>query len=254
MRISTHRFSKRAILVAVAAAAAVALPSLAQQAQPTRSPGTSAPTRAEKQAHKKAAEFIKKAARDNDLEIAMAQIGLRKAENPDLKDLSKKLKKDHQLANLKLQPLARKYGVSISEAPSHKHARELSRLEKEKAGPKFDKQYATELLRQHQKAILQFERAASHIQTPEVREYAQTTLPTLREHFQHTETAARAVGVNQSTIARIASKVPANVGGTGPFQETSQGAGAKKLERQAPLNPGAGTGTGRGSRHRGLIP
>jgi hypothetical protein len=58
-----------------------------------------------------------------------------------------------------------------------------------------------------------------------VKQYAQETLPTLQSHLQHAESAAKAAGVDQSTISSITKDMPAGVGGTSENQQHGQGAG-----------------------------
>lgn len=76
-----------------------------------------------------------------------------------------------------------------------------------------------------------------------MKQFAQATLPKLQQHFQHAQTVAKAVGVDQSTISSIVNGTPEAVGGTGTAQEpepgtgaggkTEKGAGAKQLEQGA---------------------
>src|SRR6266478_5071405 len=65
-----------------------------------------------------ASRFIKDAARDNEMELSLAQVGAQKAENADLKSFCQKLQQDHTQANQELQPLAQKYGVTIEQTRS----------------------------------------------------------------------------------------------------------------------------------------
>lgn len=193
-----------------------------------------------------AKSFIKQAYQDNQMEIDLANVGMSKAQNANLKQLCQMLQTDHTQANQQLQPLAQKYGVT--EQPTRRTEREANKLEKENSGPEFDKKLATELLKDHQKDIAKFERASTKLQETDVKEYAQTMLPKLREHLQKAATVAGEVGVDQSTISSIMSKAPA-VGGTAETQEsttgtgttgkTEQGAGAQQLqpETQPQSNP-----------------
>ena len=182
-----------------------------------------------------AKSFIKQAFQDNQMEIDLANVGISKAQNAELKSFCEQIQKDHTQANQQLQPLAQKYGVN--EQPSRFGERSVTKFEKETSGPEFDKKFATEMLKGHQKDIAKFERAANKLQEADVKQYAETMLPKLREHLQHAETVARAVGVDQSTISSIMSKTPA-VGGTTETEESStgtgttgkQGTGAQRLE------------------------
>jgi len=160
-----------------------------------------------------------------------------KAQNSDLKSFSEMLQKDHTQALNELQPIAQKYGVALE--PTRRTERVANKFEKETAGPDFDKKFATELLKDHQKTIAKFERAASKVQEADVKQYADSMLPKLREHLQKALTIARQVGVEQSTISSIESKTPA-FGGTAETQESTtgtsgkQGSGAQELQPNSP--------------------
>jgi putative membrane protein len=165
--------------------------------------------------------FIKEAYRDNQMEIDMAGVGLSKAQNADLKAFCQQLQQDHTKANQELQPIAQKYGVTEN-ASMREH--EVNKFEKETAGADFDKKFATEMIKDHQKAIKKFERASSKLQEADVKQYAENMLPKLREHLQKAETIAAAVGVDQSTISSLA-RDSSSVGGTAEEQNTQTGTG-----------------------------
>ncbi len=185
-------------------------------------------------ADSKTTRFLKEAAEDNDSEIAMAEVGIQKAQNADLKSFCEQLKKDHTQANDQLRPIAQKYGVNVEQELKGKSHREMTKVEKETAGPKFDQQFAEDILRDHQKDIQKFQRAANDLQESDVKQYAQSMLPKLEQHFQTAQNVAKAVGVDQSTISKYSRNVPASVGGTGEENSSSKGAGARDLKRNSP--------------------
>src|SRR6185369_9911327 len=100
-------------------------------------------------------------------------------------------------------------------------------------------------LKNHQKDIAKFEKASSKVQEADVKQYAESMLPKLREHLQHAATVAGSVGVDQSTISSVMSKAP-SVGGTTDTQETTtgkasstktdQGLGSQEVQPTAPRN------------------
>lgn len=186
---------------------------------------TTATTGSEKADHK-TTEFIKDAAWDNNMEIALAEVAARKAQNPELKTFAQKLQQDHMQAEQQLQPLAQKYGVDLSQAMKAKTSREVTKFEKEDSGAKWDQKFAEAALKSHYKDIDKFQDAANRLQAADVKEYATTMLPKLRQHFDQAVNVARTVGVDQSTIARYEKKLPASVGGTSEQQENLKGTGS----------------------------
>lgn len=167
-----------------------------------------------------AKSFIKEAFRDNEMEVEMGGIGASKAQNADLKSFAQLIQKDHTQANKELEPLAQKYGVELEQSKLREHT--VNKFEKETSGAEFDKKFATEMLKDHQKAISKFEKAAAKLQEADVKQYAENMLPKLREHLQKAETVARQVGVDQSTISSY-TKTSGGLGGTSDTQESTTG-------------------------------
>ncbi len=240
MRIATLKTLQRGLLITTAAGlTTMAGQVYAQQSQNqnTYSGNSSQTSGSQSSGSEKvsssASRFIKEAVRGNDMEIGMGEIGARKAQNPELKAFCEQLQQDHTKANDQLKPMAQKYGITLEQSQGRHHERELTSLDKEQAGAKWDQKFATEMLKDHQKDIAKYERAASDIQESDLKQYVQQTLPVLQQHFQRAETVAKAVGVSDSTISSYAKKLPASVGGTSSDQnfKSDQGSGAKDLNK-----------------------
>lgn len=232
-----HKTLKKTLLLTAIATMAAAMTA---RADDQTTAGTTATTKADS----KTISFIKNAAKDNNMEIAMAEVGAQKATNPELKSFCQQLQQDHTQANQQLQPLAQKYGVSIEQPVKGLAHHEMNKFEKEASGSKFDQDFATEMLKSHQKDIKKFEEASNNLQEADVKQYAQTMLPKLQQHFDRAVTVAKAVGVEQSTISSYSKKLPAGVGGTSDSDlDTTKGAGARDLKNGtssgADLNSGS---------------
>jgi putative membrane protein len=189
-----------------------------------------------------AKSFIKQAFQDNQAEIDLANVGVSKAQNADLKSFAEQLQKDHSQANQDLLPLAQKYGATEKKPMFGERA--VSKFEKESAGPEFDKKFATEVLKDHQKNISKLERDSTKLQETDLKQYADNLLSKMREHLQHAQTVARTVGVDDSTISSIMSKAGA-VGGTSETSQSGVGTGysgkespgAKQLQPDSSTTP-----------------
>jgi len=172
----------------------------------------------------KGASFIKEVSAGNQSEIALAQLAQSKAQNPEIKNLAEMLQKDHQQAQEKLQTIAQAHGVTLDTTPSWTQRRAQSKLEK-LSGAEFDQQYAKDMLEDHAADVKKFEKASQNIEDSDVKQYAQEILPKLQAHLQHTASAAKSAGVDQSTISSYTKDIPGAVGGTGDNNESSRGAG-----------------------------
>ena len=172
----------------------------------------------------KGASFIKEASAGNQSEIALAQLAQTKAQNPEIKNLAAMLQKDHQQAQEKLQTIAQTHGVALDNTPTWTQRRAQSKLEK-LSGVEFDQQYAKDMLEDHATDIKKFEKASQNVEDTDVKQYATEILPKLQTHLQHTASAAKSAGVDESTISSYTKNMPGAVGGAGENNESSRGAG-----------------------------
>jgi putative membrane protein len=177
----------------------------------------------------KSSTFIKETAAGNHKEVTLAELAASKSQNEEIKALAEHIKKDHSEANTKLKSIAEKHGVIINQTGDSKQQRGLARFQN-LSGAQFDQEFAKEMLRDHQKTITRFEQTAKEASDSDVQEYAQQTLPKLRQHLQHAKTAAKAVGVDEKTISSLTRGTPEGVGGTGDEEKSETGRGQDKKE------------------------
>jgi putative membrane protein len=160
----------------------------------------------EKTSHR-AKEFIKDAEQANSAEIALSQVAQSRAQNSDVKQLAQMMVTDHQACNQKVQAIAQVHGLAFDQSLDWINQHEVNRLQKADEG-NFDKDYTKMMLKDHVKAIKMFQKAADDINEPDVKEFAANTLPTLRNHLRHAEDAARAIGMDDSTVNSIVKDLP----------------------------------------------
>jgi putative membrane protein len=204
-----------ALSVAVLSVSALRAQSQGNPAVPNNGPATSQSdttqnNSAEKTSHR-AKEFIKEAAQGNSAEVALSELAQSKSINSEVKQLAQMMITDHQQANQKLQAVAEARGVAFDQSLDRMSQHEVNHLQKAPEGD-FDKDYTRIMLKDHVKAIKMFQSAANEVKETDVQEYAQNTLPKLREHLRHAEEAARAVGLDDATVNSIVKDVP--TGGT----------------------------------------
>jgi putative membrane protein len=66
------------------------------------------------------------------------------------------------------------------------------------SGAEFDKAYMEEMLKDHKKDISAFQEEAQQGKDPEVKNWAEKTLPTLQEHHTLAETTSSKIGMKSS--------------------------------------------------------
>ena len=90
--------------------------------------------------------------------------------------------KDHKAADAKLKKIAAQGNLQLPQSLDAEHEavkQKLSGLQ----GDAFDREYAKEMAKGHGKAVALFEAASQAPQMPaELKEFAASTLPTLKEH------------------------------------------------------------------------
>lgn len=97
---------------------------------------------------------------------------------------------DHSKASETLKAVLAPQGITPpNELPSEarKSYEKLSKL----SGAAFDRAYVQDMLKDHRKDVKLFEDQAKNGKDPTLKQFAQTTLPTLQEHLQQVERLAK---------------------------------------------------------------
>jgi putative membrane protein len=177
------------MLACVMATALTTAPALAQRANPPapNSPaasGAGAPTLSARTGQNlSAADFVKEAANSDMFEIQSSRLALNKTQDAKVRDFAQRMIQDHTQASEKLKAVARGQTVPTSLDPEH--AQKLQQLQQASAND-FSRDYVQMQAEGHQKAVSLFENYAQDGDNPELKQFAQQTLPTLRQHLQLT--------------------------------------------------------------------
>ena len=103
---------------------------------------------------------------------------------------------DHSKANDQLKQLAQQEHVKLPTQPSAKDKATKAKLEN-LSGKEFDEAYMSDMLKDHKKDVAEFERESKNAKDPAVKDFAEQTLPTLREHLKQ----AQQISPNANTQA-----------------------------------------------------
>jgi len=131
-------------------------------------------------------KFLKEAAGGGVAEVELGKLAAGKASNPEVKAFAQHMVDDHGKANDKLKAAVAPQGITLpSEMPSEakKSYEKLSKL----SGPEFDCAYVQDMLKDHRKDVKLFEDQAKNGKDPTLKQFAQATLPTLKEHLETVE-------------------------------------------------------------------
>jgi len=127
--------------------------------------------------------FLTQAAEGGLYEVAVAKLAADKATDPAIKSYATMLVDHHTQANDQLKQVATSKGLTLtSDLPAAKQ-KKLDELGKA-TGATFDRQFVQTVgINDHKTDIALFEKAAKNAKDNDVRSFAETTLPTLKEHL-----------------------------------------------------------------------
>jgi len=174
-------------------AAALALPLLsagpafAQTAAPATADTASA-TPADLSAADK--RFIQKAAVGGMAEVQVAQLAEQKTQDPTVKAFAEKMITDHTPNNEQLVKLAESKGITPPTGLDAMHQKQMTKLQS-LSGKKFDATYLKGQEKDHAMMLKTFKAEAKNGHDPELKQFAQATIPVIEEHEQMAETDAK---------------------------------------------------------------
>jgi putative membrane protein len=141
--------------------------------------------------------FAMKAARGGMAEVEFGRIAAQNGGDESVKQFGQKMVDDHSKANDELKEIASTKGIPLPGAPDAKDQKTADKLQK-MSGAEFDKAYMKDMVSDHKKDVAEFEREARSGRDPELKAFAEKTLPTLRQHLQMAEDAAAKVGAGSA--------------------------------------------------------
>ena len=127
------------------------------------------------------ADFAVEAANGGMAEVALGKLAEQKGVSQDVKDFGAKMVKDHGMANDKLKAIAMQKNITLPDSLGNDEKQTMADLSK-KTGKDFDKAYVDAMVKDHKHDISAFEKEANNGKDMDIKNFASTTLPTLREH------------------------------------------------------------------------
>jgi putative membrane protein len=128
-------------------------------------------------------KFVTDAARGGMSEVQLGELAKQRGESQAVRTFGERMATDHKKANDELKDLAAKKGAILPTSMAHKETSTFERLQKA-TGKEFDKVYAADMVKDHKKDVKEFQKAAKDSEDPDLKAFAQKTLPTLQEHLR----------------------------------------------------------------------
>ena len=143
-----------------------------------------APPQASDKVHANDWAWMEKAARAGVAEVQAGQIAAGKASNAQVRTFAEQMVTDHGKANAELKEIASKKGITLPEQPDNNHKQLIGKLQKLTAGSRFDEEYVTRAgVIDHTDAVKHFKNGAKNLRDPEIKAFAEKTLPTIEGHL-----------------------------------------------------------------------
>jgi putative membrane protein len=128
-------------------------------------------------------KFAMEAAMGGMMEVELGRLAAQKGASDEVRQFGQRMVDDHSKANEELMRIASSKGMTPPAALDAKHQAEMQKLSA-MSGEKFDKEYVKMMVKDHKKDVGEFEKEASRGADPDIKAFAASTLPTLREHLQ----------------------------------------------------------------------
>lgn len=127
--------------------------------------------------------FIQEAATGGKLEVELGQLAEKNASSQQVKEFGQRMVTDHSKANENLMDVASKVNVTPPTSLTQDEQEKKDKLSK-LHGAKFDQEYMSMMVDEHQKDVDKFQQQAQNAINSDVKSFAANTLPTLQEHLQ----------------------------------------------------------------------
>ncbi len=137
--------------------------------------------------NEKDAQFLVNAAEINLKEIQLAQLAKSNATMKEVKDLANMMEQEHTKSLNELKDLAASKMITIPTTVTEDGMDAYKKLS-DKKGHDFDKDFCDMMVDGHKDAIDKFEKASAESSDADIKEWANATLPALRNHLDHSLT------------------------------------------------------------------
>jgi len=133
--------------------------------------------------NQKSMQFAKEAAIGGMAEVELGKLAKDKGSSDAVKQFGQRMVDDHSKANDELKSVAKQKNIDLPTSLDAKHQAVVDRLSK-LSGAEFDRAYSSEMLKDHEQDVKEFQKEANSGIDPDMKNFASKTLPTLQEHLK----------------------------------------------------------------------
>jgi len=143
--------------------------------------GTFAPISAHASVSRGDRSFVKQAGQAGMGEVMAAQIALQRGVDGNVRSFAQQMLRDHSKAGQELKKIASSEGIAMPKSLDPTSRAQIDKL-RSLSGADFDTAYSQFQVRDHKAAIALFQKEARNGRVTSLRQFAQSTLPTLKMH------------------------------------------------------------------------
>jgi len=142
-------------------------------------------------------KFAQEAAVGGLAEVEMGKIAVQKGQSDQVKQFGQRMIDDHSKASDELKAIAAKQNIMLPTEIDAKHKSTVNKLSG-LSGTAFDRAYMSEMVKDHQHDVSDFQKEASGGSNSDLKDWAAKTLPTLQDHLRMAQEASKSVGAMTS--------------------------------------------------------
>ena len=127
--------------------------------------------------------FVKKAATGGATEVAAGKLAQSKGSTDAVKQFGSTMVDDHTKAGDQLKQIADGKKMTVPDGPDAAQKKALASLDG-KTGTAFDKAFKAQMVKDHKTTIALFQQESKSGKDADLKAFATSTLPTLKQHLQ----------------------------------------------------------------------
>lgn len=143
--------------------------------------------------------FWTEAAQDGRAEVIFSELALERSQNNEVKSLAQMIIDNHTKINEELKTLASRKNVTLPADINAKQKTTMGRLN-ELSDMAFDREFLKTLVKNHETAVILFQKQADVGTDADLRTFADNTLPILKAHLEMAETVSDKLNGNTNTM------------------------------------------------------
>jgi putative membrane protein len=144
--------------------------------------------------------FIREVIADNLLEVNLAQLAERKAENSQVKQFAQRMISDHNKLQNDWLSMSSRSGLNLTPGYGKNHRKKLDQLQK-LSGRDFDRAYMTLMIQNRKDYVDYFRKEGRGAKSAPVRELVNAGLPVLEQHYSMAKQIGPRVGADPNAVS-----------------------------------------------------